>query len=271
MKRPLPAADDAAKSLERYVIPNLRNACAIMKLLGTSTDGFKAADIARTLGIPVTTTLRIMATLQLEGFVRKLEGRFELGPVLIHLGNASLAGTEIRTAALPILQQLTAATVETSHLAIPCDDRALIVAVQDSPHPLRAASRPGYLAELHCSSTGKIFLAFIHAHRMAEVLGRKDATRRTPQTLTAYADIKREIELTRKRGYSLDNEEYHPGVRCLAAPVYSSDGSVVAAIGITAASVRFPKERIPEIASMVVGAATELGRSLGYSGQNSAA
>jgi IclR family acetate operon transcriptional repressor len=270
MKRPKTAPDDPTKSLERYVIPNLRNACAIMKLLGSTPEPLKAADISRTLEIPVTTTLRIMATLQLEGFVRKVDGRFELGPVLIHLGNASLAGTEIRTAALPVLQGLTDSTEETSHLALPCDDRSLIVAVQDSPHPLRAASRPGYLAELHCSSTGKIFLAFLHAHRLPGVLG-KNVIRRTPHTLTALGEIKREIELTRQRGYSLDNEEYHPGVRCCAAPVYASDGTVVAAIGITAATVRFPEERVPELSAKVIAAATELGRSLGFNGQPSAA
>jgi len=272
MKRPARKSVDPVKSLERYVIPNLRNACEILKLLGTSKEGFKVADIARTLRLPVTTTLRIMATLQLQGFVRKVEGRFELGPVLIHLGNASLAGTEIREAALPVLQRLTQATEETSHLAIPCDDRALIVAVQDSPHPLRAASRPGYLAELHCSSTGKIFLSFLHAHRLAELCGgKKENIRRTPNTLTTLAEIKRETELTRKRGYSLDNEEYHPGVRCLAAPVFGSDGSVVAAIGITAATVRFTKERIPEFAAKVTAAAADLARSLGYTGQSTAA
>lgn len=273
MKRAPASRKDAApkQNLERYVIPNLRNACDILKLLGTSRDGFKVADIARALGLPVTTTLRIMATLQLEGFVRKMEGRFELGPVLIHLGNASLAGTEIREFALPVLQQLTATTEETSHLAIPCDDRALIVAVQDSPHPLRAASRPGYLAELHCSSTGKIFLAYLHAERLTELCGRKDLVRRTPHTLTALAEIRREADLTRKRGYSLDNEEYHPGVRCLAAPVFASDGTVVAAIGITAATVRFSKDRIPEFAAKVSAAAADLARSLGYSGQSSAA
>lgn len=264
MKRPASKNDDTASSLERYVIPNLRNACDILKLLGTSKEGCKVADIARTLGLPVTTTLRIMATLQLEGFVRKVEGRFELGPVLIHLGNASLAGTEIREAALPVLQQLTQTTEETSHLAIPCDNRALIVAVQDSPHPLRAASRPGYLAELHCSSTGKIFLAFLHQARLTEWFSRKESARRTPHTLTTFAEIKREAELTRKRGYSLDNEEYHPGVRCLAAPVFGSDGNVVAALGITAATVRFSKERIPEFAAKVTAAAAELARSLGY-------
>lgn len=253
-------------ALERYVIPNLRNACRIMKLLAQNPDGFKAADIARTLGLPVTTTLRIMATLQLEGYARKIEGRFELGPVLIHLGNASLAGIEIRTAAQPILQALTARTDETAHLAVPCDDRALIVAVQDSPHPLRAASRPGFLSELHCSATGKTLLAFLYHHRIEEFYGKGRATKRTPRTLTTLAEIRREAKQTRQHGYSLDNEEFAPGIRCLASPVYGSDGVVVAAIGITAATVRFTRERIPEMAAAVTQAAAALSRSLGYHG-----
>jgi IclR family acetate operon transcriptional repressor len=256
-------------TLERYVIPNLRNASRIMKLLAQNPDGHKAADIARALRIPVTTTLRIMATLQLEGFVRKADGRFELGPVLIHLGNASLAGTEIRTTALPVLSDLTARTDETSHLAVPCDDRALIVAVQDSSHPLRAASRPGFLAELHCSSTGKCFLGFLHRARVDAFYGKTRPTKRTPHTLTTLAEIRREADLTFKRGYSIDDEEFNLGVRCLAAPVFSSDGSTVAAIGITAATVRFTRERIPEIAAIVTQSAAELSRSLGYNGPRS--
>lgn len=258
--RPAPRGENA----ERYVIPNLRNACRILKLLGRTPDGHRAADLARLLGIPITTVLRIMITLQLEGLVRKVDGRFELGPVLIQLGTAALTGTEIRELALPVLERLTAATDETAHLAIPCDNRALIVAVQDSPHPLRAASRPGYLAELNCSSTGKIFLAYLYAARLDEVLTSADLVRRTPHTLTSLTALTREMTLTRKRGYSLDNEEYHPGVRCLAAPVYSSDGTVVAAIGITAATLRFPKERIPETAAKVAFAAAELSRLLGH-------
>jgi DNA-binding IclR family transcriptional regulator len=255
-----------APSQERYVIPNLRNACRILKLLGSSPDGFKIADIGRTLDIPITTTLRIMATLHLENLVRKNGTLYELGPVLIQLGNASLAGTEIRTAAMPILEKLTGQTDETSHLAIPCDDRSLIVAVQDSPHPLRAASRPGFLAELHCSSTGKTLLAFLYHQRINEFYGSgtERPTKRTPHTLTALGEIRREIEQTRKRGYSLDDEEFAPGIRCVAAPVYASDGNVAAAIGITASTVRFTKDRVPEMAGKVQSAATELSRLLGY-------
>ena len=253
-----------SSSLERYVVPNLRNACRILKLLGRQPDGLKAADIARELEIPVTTTLRIMTTLHLEGLARKMGGRYELGPVLIQLGNSALAGTEIREQALPLLQRLTEDTDETSHLAIPCDGRALIVAVQDSPHPLRAASRPGFLAELHCSSTGKIFLTFLYRDRLTELTASKSLTKRTPLTLTTHEAMKREVERIAKQGYSLDNEEFNPGVRCLAAPVFGSDGMVVAAIGITAATVRFPKERIPAMAARVQASASELSHLMGY-------
>ena len=263
-KYPALARPATTPSQERYVIPNLRNACRILKLLGSSPDGFKAADLGRHLSIPVTTTLRIMTTLHLEGLVRKNGTHFELGPVLIQLGNASLAGTEIRTAARPVLEKLTGQTDETSHLAIPCDNRSLIVAVQDSPHPLRAASRPGFLADLHCSSTGKTFLAFLLHARLAELYTGARLTRRTAHTLTTLAEIRREAELTRKRGYSLDNEEFNAGIRCLAVPVYGADGHVAAAIGITAATVRFTKERIPEMATAVKTAAVELSRLLGY-------
>jgi IclR family acetate operon transcriptional repressor len=266
MPRTSSSAADDRKTLERYVIPNLRNACRILKLIGGSERPLSAADIARQLKLPVTTTMRIMSTLQLEGYVRKLDGRFVLGPLLIFLGNASLSGTEIRAMALPVLQSLTASTVETSHLAIPCEGRSLIVAVQDSPHPIRAASRPGYLAELYCSSTGKALLAFVHYDRLAEMLEQEPLVKRTPHTLTRLADIKREVEITRKRGYAVDDEEYHVGVRCLAAPVYSSDDKVVAAIGITAAAVRFPREDIERMSEKVLAAAQELSHQMGYHG-----
>ena len=260
-----PVKTAAPADAERYVIPNLRNACRILKMLGNHPDGVKAADLARSLQIPVTTTLRIMTTLHLEGFARKHEGRYELGPILIQLGNAALAGTEIRELALPILNTLSINVDETSHLAIPCDERALIVAVQDSPHPLRAASRPGFLAELHCSSTGKIFLSYLYHDRLAEIVAEARPERRTAHTMTTLKELKREVEITRKRGYSLDNEEFNMGVRCLAVPVFDSDGVVAAAIGITAATVRFTPERVGELAAKVKASAAELSRLLGYS------
>lgn len=256
----------APSDLERYVIPNLRNACRVLKLLREHPGGLKAAELARECGIPVTTTLRIMATLQIEGFAQKNDGRYALGPSLIHLGNAALAGTDIRKLALPLLQKLTVEVGETSHLAVPCNERSLIIAVQDSLHPLRAASAAGFLTDLHSSSTGKIFLAYLYGSQWGDIKALKSPYRHTARTLTKRADLEKEIELTIKRGYSLDNEESHLGVRCVAAPIFSSDGTVAAAIGITAPALRLPEKRFPELAAKVRNAADGASRLLGYAG-----
>jgi DNA-binding IclR family transcriptional regulator len=250
---------------DKYIIPNLRNACRILKHLGQANTGLIAHDIASSLSLPATTTLRIMNTLHLEGLVRKDRGQFFLGPVLIHLGNRALASTELHALAQPVLQKLTLQTGETSHVAVLCDNRSLIVSVCDSPHPLRAASRPGTLVEMHASATGKIFLSFLPDLLQKTYGGHHALKRYAPRTITTLGSLKKETELTRKRGYSFDNEEFHEGVRCLSAPVRGSDRTVVAAVGITAAMVRFPLDRMAEIARHVQTAAYELSRCLGYS------
>jgi DNA-binding IclR family transcriptional regulator len=249
--------------MEKYLIPNLRNACQLLKVLAQG-DSKRVSDLARVLDIPATSALRIVRTLELEGFLRKDHGELRLGPSLIYLGTAALGDTEIRHEAMPVLQTLARETDETAHIAVPCDGRSLIVAVCDSPHPLRAASRPGAITDLHCSSTGKVFLAFLHYDQLDEVIGRRPLAKRTDHTIVSAAALRKEIEATRKRGYSIDNEEIHPGVRCLAAPVTGADGSVVAAIGITAAAARFSPKRNEAISTHVLSAAAELSRRLGH-------
>jgi IclR family acetate operon transcriptional repressor len=256
---------DGASS-ERYVIPNLKNACRVLKLLREHPAGLKAADLARALGIPVTTTMRIATTLQLEGLVQKIDGRYALGPVLIYLGNAALAGTDIRRIALPILKQLAADSSETAHLAVPCNERSLIIAVEESPHPLRVASSVGFLTDLHSSSTGKVFLAYVFNKQYAQFKAAESPYKHTEHTLTRRSEIEREIERIRARGYAVDDEECHIGVRCVAAPIYSPTGSVLAAIGTTASTVRLTEKRLPEMASKVIAAANEVSSLLGYSG-----
>lgn len=249
--------------MEKYLIPNLRNACQLLKAIAQG-ENKRVADLARVLDIPATSALRIVRTLELEGFVRKDRGDLRLGPSLIYLGTAALGDIEIRREAMPVLQTLASATDETAHVAVPCDGRSLIVAVCDSPHPLRAASRPGAITDLHCSSTGKVFLAFLHYEELDEVISRRPLAKRTANTITSIGVLRKEIEAIRQRGYSIDNEEIHTGVRCLAAPVTGADGKVAAAIGITAAAARFSPKRNQAIAEHVLAAAADLSQRLGH-------
>ena len=250
--------------MEKYVIPNLRNACELLKAVAQGNGHARIADLARDLAIPATSALRIVRTLELEGFIRRDQNSLKLGPSLIYLGTAALGETEINREAQPVLQALARDTDETAHVAVPCDNRSLIVAVCDSPHPLRAASRPGAITDLHCSSTGKIFLSFLYHDKLAEIVKTRPLNRRTPNTITTLSGLRKEIAAIRERGYSLDDEEIHPGVRCVAAPVTGPGNTVVAAIGITASAARFSPKKNAAIASRVREAAAELSRRLGH-------
>ena len=169
-------------------------------------------------------------------------------------------------AAQPILQELTQRTDETSHLALPCDNRSLIVSVCDSPHPLRAASSPGTLTDLYTSSTGKVFLAFLHRQKIAAILAQHPPRQRTPRSLMTVAALESEADRTLHHGFAVDDEEFCSGVRCLAAPVTGTNGEVVAAIGITASTMRFTQDRVAEIAAHVKHAAHQLSSAVGGGG-----
>ncbi|MCF3649221.1 IclR family transcriptional regulator [Opitutaceae bacterium LMO-CP1] len=236
----------------------------MLKLMGQNNRGYKITELAKPLGIPSTSALRIASTLMAEGLLRKESGLFYLGPVLIHLGSCTLAATELRDLAQPILQRLSKTTDETAHLALPCDDRSLIVAVCDSPHPLRAASSPGTLTDLYTASTGKVFLGYLHRARIGEILARHAPPQRTANSLTTLEALEQEADRVLATGFGVDDEEFTLGVRCLAAPVTGPDGRVVAAMGITAAAVRFTSDRIPEIARHVKDAAGSLSRLIGH-------
>lgn len=256
-------ANRSSVNEERYVIPNLRNACRILRELGQDNSGHKIADLARALDLPPTTTLRIMTTLTLEGFARKDGNHFFLGPLLIALGSTALGSNDIRSVAVPVLENLSRTTDETAHLALPCGHRSLIAAVCDSPHPLRAASHPGTLAELYCSSTGKVFLSYLFREHLSDILRSDPPQRQTPNTLITEATLGPDLDLTRERGYGMDNEEFFPGVRCLAAPVFGASGDVVAAIGITASTARFTIDRIASVALIVQDAARQVTAGIG--------
>lgn len=233
--------------MQKNIIPNLQNACRLMGFLAQAPEGVTLPTLSMELSIPRTTAYRILKTLELENFVRE-EGRlFFLGPKLIHLGEAASGDLDIRKVAVPHLRALTEEVDETCHLAVPCEDNSLIVEVSLSTHPLRATSRSGTMVALNCSATGKVFIAYLFDKKLKELCEKNLFQSRTKHTLTTFKELQAEAKRVRERGYSMDDEEYHEGVRCLAVPVFDRSGKTVASIGLTAAKQRIPKVKVESI------------------------
>lgn len=247
-----------------YNIPNLGNACRLLRHISEQSDGMNVTQLSAALKLPRTTCLRIVHTLVAEGFLREQAGVYILGGAVIPLGLKALQELDLYTQSTAILKDLTERTGETSHLAVWSDHRALIVNVCDSPHPLRAASRPGTRAYGNCSATGKVLLAFNYMESLLDALPDSQRATLTPKSIIDTDTLRVELRRVQALGYAMDDEEYHEGVRCLAAPVRNAHGEVCAAIGLTASTLRFPENKISEIAHEVCEASRLLSCQLGW-------
>jgi DNA-binding IclR family transcriptional regulator len=79
--------------------------------------------------------------------------------------------------------------------------------------------------------------------------------RHTPQTLVDPKRLSNEFNAIRERGYSIDNEEYLPGICCIAVPVRNSEGKVVAGVAVHAPTTRMKIEQGLEYLPMLRNAA----------------
>lgn len=252
--------------MDKYNIPNLGKACTVLEFISNAPNGSLLKDISATLDIPRTTALRITQTLlQADFLAQKDNGTFVLGSAVIQLGVKALDSIDVRGYARPILQHLTSDTGESTHLARLNGTQSILVEVCDSPHPIRIAARPGTQVDLHSSSTGKIFLAYCIEN--PDFFCRQlPLTQHTPNTHITVEQVLADIEQTRINGYAIDDEEYTPGVRCIAAPVINAFGQTVDAIGLTASSATLTTAKIPVIAQRIKQASAEISLKLGYTG-----
>ena len=249
--------------MNKYHIPNLGKACDVLMLISNSPVGLTLKEISQTLEIPRTTALRITETLRDANYLAQNEDdRLTLGPTLVQIGVKALDNLDIRGFARPVLKKLAHDTGESCHLAVLNGNKSMLVEVADSPHPVRIAARPGTMVDLHCSSTGKVFLAYSIAEpkKIIQTLGLSPYTANTDTTVES---VLASIEKTRKQGYAMDEEEYVPGVRCIAAPVTNAFGKTIAAVGITASTSTFKKSMIRSMAAQVQQAATDISTNLG--------
>ena len=117
---------------------------------------------------------------------------------------------------------------------------------------------------LHSSAAGKNYLAYTSPEELELLLEQINLQRYTSNTLTSVTKLGKELNLVRKQGYAVDNEETELGVKCMSSPIFDYQGEVAGTLGITGlASVLTPK-RIRAVSTSVKALALQLSKRLGY-------
>jgi len=129
----------------------------------------------------------------------------------------------------------------------------------ETPRPLRFSLRPGSRVPLHCTASGKMFLAQLTRSQLRTLLAHAPLERHTDRTLTDLDDLERHLEQVRQDGFAVDDEEYLPGLVCVAVPVSDAQGHSNLCVSVQAPAVRLTSGE----ASRVLPALRRAARAIG--------
>lgn len=241
----------------------------ILEALATAEDDLSLSQLCERLDLPLGTVHRLLGTLVSRGYAAQDRATRHYGPGPRLLEMAARAGTSRRfqldQIARPILQELTAATAETSNLLLLRGDEGVYSAQVPSPHMVRMFTEVGQRVPLYCTGAGKAILAGLPPDALERYLAITPLQRFTQQTLTSPESLRAAIGAARLQGFALDDEEREPNVCCVAAPIFDRHGACLGAVSISGPSSRLSRSRAEALGPQVRAAADRCSRALGYS------
>lgn len=242
----------------------VQKALNLLEALVRSGQPRRLTELARQLGLTKPNVYRLLSTLSTLGYVKKDPATTLYSPTLKiwELGSLLVRDVDLVTVAQPRLRRLCAETHESVQLAVFDSGFVVYVDKVDSEQPLKAMTSIGSRVPATVTSTGKALLAWLPDESLDQAMAH--VKRYTPLTLTRRKDIERDLDETRLRGYSINRGEFRVGVSGIAAPVRDRTGLVVASIGVWGAEKAILGTRRDEIAHMLVVAARDISRDLGF-------
>ena len=216
--------------------PAVGHALDILGLLARHTEPLPAARIASALGLPRSSTYRMLTTLTDRGFVSHLResGRFALGAAAYELGWAYQRQAPLQRTAGPLLARLVDVTTHNAHLAV-MHGRDVPYVVEE-----RAAGRPRLVTDVgvrlpaELTASGLAMLAQLSPAQLralyprAELLVSREGC--GPRSLAA---LRRLLVETRARGYAVEDGTVTPGLASVAVAVVDHSGHPVAGVAVT--------------------------------------
>lgn len=248
-----------------FSIQTIQRAGTILRCLMESDTELGVNFISRQVGVHKSTVSRLLSALSREGFVEQNPetGKWRLGLGLLGLAGAVLERIDLREAASIPLRALVSQTQETINITVLDGNESVNVESVRSPKAIQYAGRLGRRTPLHCTSTGKVLLAFLRPDERDLLL----PERLLPCTKKSIVDsrsLEQALEQVREQGYAIAHEEFEEGLSSIAAPIRNHIGQVVATVSISGPSYRMGPGQIEEFVKPLLDAAVEISANLGY-------
>jgi DNA-binding IclR family transcriptional regulator len=137
-------------------------------------------------------------------------------------------------------------TREATLLAVRDVERQLLLYTIEGPQQVRVEGAPGQHGPLHCTSLGKVLIAFAEPAAREYLVEHVPLDRAGPKAITTRSRFREEIEAVRARGYAIADEEHEVGIRAIGVPVFGSGEVAVAALATAAPAFRMSVDQLIE-------------------------
>lgn len=247
-------------------LSSVRNAARLLCAFTPTDRDLGVSELASRLGLGKSSVHRLLSTLALEGLIERdaATGRYRLGLKLYELGSIVGDHLDLHEVVAGPIDELRNRTGETVHVAILDGPEVVYIARRESPHTLRLFGRVGHRNHAHCTSTGKLLLAFLPPAELATVLDGFTLPAHTRRTITDRGKLDSELDAIRRRGWADNIEESELGVNSVAAPIREASGRVVAAISVAGPAARFTPDGMRQVAVDTVRTADAISERLGW-------
>ena len=181
---------------------------------------------------------------------------------ILEMANRIWTRSDLRHLARDQLLALAALSGETVQISVLADTHTVVIDHVESAASVRHSAAVGNRTPVYCTGSGKVLLAWCEERRQREIVSRLSFARTAPNTITDRAALLAELARVSERGYAIDDEEYYPGTRCIAAPVVDADGAAIAGLSITAPTFRVRLRQLERWRTELLAAAAEISRRL---------
>ncbi|MEX2462595.1 MAG: IclR family transcriptional regulator [Paenibacillaceae bacterium] len=246
-------------------LSSLQNALHILRSYSLDNPSQGITEIANSLKLGKSTVHRLVATLAHEGFlVKDSETRkYRLGYSVLALYGIVTFNLDVYNESLPIVRNLVDKVSETVHIGVLDDQDVIYLLKVECKHLVRFLTHVGRRNPLHCTSSGKVLLAYKEPLFIQSYI-ENEMQRYTENTLTDPKVLQKELEQIKKQGYATSFEELSAGVNSVAAPIRDYTGQVIAAITVVSPKQRMDRSKTPFFTKHIVEASIEISRKLGF-------
>ena len=241
----------------------------ILELLKESEKGLTLKEISEKMNIPKTSTFDIVQSLLAIGIIERPDEdikRYTIGIKLFALGSSYMSRKSIYNVGNRYIKSLAEKLNKTTFIGVENNAKVIYIQKYEPKVTIKTSCVVGSSAEIYSTSLGKSILAFSSERKRQDIISKIEFKKLQKNTITDVKTLMEDLEKTKQRGYSIDNQENEDGIFCIGAPIFNQDGKVIASL--SASGIYKESTDIAFESREVKNTAMLISRELGYIGNN---